>query len=157
MAYADVYSQRVGMQEQLDEVFPDGAWVQTLVVEDSRPIGPEMVTGRVFCSDALLEGAVWRYELFMDERLSDTEEDGGQGYVKPYRVWVDSIEESELGIDEVYDCLITYPEDAVSEGVFLRLSGNPSGSRKVPAGAREYQTERWGEYMFPYGVEVIEV
>lgn len=149
MAVQDVYERRWEFQRELDQLFPEGVWLQTLDLGGNAE-GPDMAVGRLFCSDASLqEDGTWFYEVFADERAQD-DEGADYTYDKPYRFWVSSIDEAELEYDNIYESLLVFPQDAVEQGLIVRYEDSPpSREKRPPRGHREFTTERWYSFFFP--------
>lgn len=156
MGAVETYNVRVGLQEVLDALFPIGAWITVLEEIDGKliPTGVEMTTGRVFCSDAIETDRGWHYQLFIDPRRDEVQEQGE--YDRPFTAWVTELNtEMEPLIQAQIEPTDPFDEAEVLE--VLRLRSDPVGPRRILPGQRELITALREEELFPRGLRRIEL
>ena len=144
------------MQEVLDALFPIGAWITVLEEVKGKliPTGVEMTTGRVFCSEATETDRGWHYQLFIDPRRAEVQEQGE--YDRPFTAWV---AELNTELEPLIQAQIeqTDPFDEADVLEVLRLRSDPAGPRRILPGQRDLITSLREEELFPRGLRRIEL
>lgn len=146
MGAVETYNVRLDFQGRLDELFPSGTWATLLeqLGDQLMPVGVEITTGRVFCSNAVETDEGWFYELFIDPRADDPLV---QQWENPLTAWVgEMIFENDL----YAEAQVLTAEDEI---VVIRLAYDPQGPRAPAPAQREFVTTLREAELFPRGME----